>query len=221
MLNKPVLLTSVRNMHQALSKTGFRCCLFAALFVGASPCFGQSNYFPPAVLGEDAKVGSHKITWYSKFVSAMHEPSLWEASKTQKTQTYRFLWLRSFHHPVSIRLEVNADGTALLTTKITSGQGGYEPGRLIMNRTQKFDRERTSWVLDRIEELKFWTLSTNPPCDPDVIGVDGAQWIFEGVKGGTYHIVDRWSPDKGEVHSLGIMMLIDLAKLKLLYQEVY
>ena len=42
-----------------------------------------------------------------------------------------------------------------------------------------------------------------------------------GVKDGTYHVVDRWSPDKCEVHSLGIMMLIDLAKLKLLYQEVY
>ena len=31
-----------------------------------------------------------------------------------------------------------------------------------------------------------------------MVGVDGAQWIFEGVKDSTYHVVDRWSPDNGE-----------------------
>jgi hypothetical protein len=148
----------------------------------------------------------------------MREPSLWEKSKTPTIQTYRFLWLRSFHHPITVRLDVNSDGTGLVTTKVSNGHGGYEPGLLMKNFTERLDRERTTWVLDRVAELKFWTL---PPHDPDVVGVDGAQWIFEGVKDGTYHVVDRWSPDKGEVHSLGIMMLIDLAKLKLLYQEVY
>jgi hypothetical protein len=81
--------------------------------------------------------------------------------------------------------------------------------------------ERTSWVLDRIDELKFWSLPTTFPADPNVVGVDGAEWIFEGVKNSKYHVVDRWSLEKGEVHALGIMMLIDLAKLKLLYQDVY
>ena len=54
-----------------------------------------------------------------------------------------------------------------------------------------------------------WTFRAEPD---DRNGVDAAQWIFEGLKGGEYHIVDRWSPENGEVHSLGIMMLIDLAK---------
>jgi len=27
------------------------------------------------------------------------------------------------------------------------------------------------------------------PPDPNVVGVDGAQWIFEGAKDGTYHVV--------------------------------
>jgi len=45
--------------------------------------------------------------------------------------------------------------------------------------------------------------------------------ILPRSKNGDYHLVDRWSPDKGAVHALGIIMLIDLAKLKLLYQEVY
>ncbi len=49
----------------------------------------------------------------------------------------------------------------------------------------------------------------------------GAQWLAEAVKDGQYKVVDRWSPEKGPIHTLGIVMLIDLAKLKLLYQEVY
>jgi hypothetical protein len=184
-------------------------------------CFGQSTYFPAGVLGEDSKEDNFKVDWYTKFLSAMREPSLWEASKTKKTQSYRFLWLRSFNHPISVRLEVNRDGSALLVTKISSGQGGYEPGRLATNRTQRLGQKQTSWIIGQIEELKFWTLATIPPRDPNVVGVDGAQWIFEGTKDGTYHIVDRWLPETGEVHALGIMMLIDVAKLKLLYQDVY
>ena len=132
------------------------------------------------------------------------------------------MWLRSFHHPVSIRLDISTNGTAVLTVKISNGAGGYEPGRLINNRTQRLGHDLTQRVLNRIEELKFWTLPTEPPPpDPNVFSVDGAQWIFEGVKSGAYHAVDRWSPDKGEVHSLGLLMLLDVAKLKLSDREVY
>jgi hypothetical protein len=204
-----------------MTKDRLRYSVYVVLLVWASLCSGQTNYFPTGVFGENAKVNTFKVEWYSKFLIAMREPSLWEASKTQTPQSYRLLWLRSFHNPVCARLDVKQDGTAVITTRIASGQGGYEPGRLTTNRTERIGRERTSWVLDRIAELNFWTLPTNPPPNPDVVGVDGAQWIFEGVKDGTYHMVDRWSPDKGEVHSLGIMMLLDLANLKLLYQEIY
>ena len=189
------------------------------LLLWASLCFGQGDYFPAGAF--EKKDNESKVQWYSKFLKAMGEPSLWEESRTQRTQTYRFLWLRSFHHPVAVRLDVSSKGIALLTTKILGGQGGYEPGRLITNRTQKLGRQETQWVVDRIDELNFWTLSTEPPPEPNIVGVDGAQWVFEGVKNGAYHIVDRWSPDKGEARSLGLLMLLDVAKLKLYYQDVY
>src|SRR5215471_17992706 len=104
-----------------MSRTARRHPFFAFLFLWTSFCLGQSNYFPPEALNQNAKLDDFKVQWYSKFLNAMHEPSLWEMPKTQKTKTYRFLWLRSFHHPVSVRLDVNSDGSGLLTTKISSG----------------------------------------------------------------------------------------------------
>lgn len=185
-------------------------------------CFAQAvAYFPESVLGDDPQEEKSRVERYSKFLTALHEPSLWEASRTQRTPSYRFLWLRSFHHPVSVRLDVQSDGTAMVTTTITSGKGGYEPGKVIETRTRKLNGEQTRWFLDVVDEVKFWSLPTNPPKQPNMIGLDGAEWVLEGVKDNQYHVVDRWSPEKGEVHTLGITMLIDVAELKLLYQDVY
>ncbi len=198
-------------------RAGVRIFVCSTFLVAATLSFGQASFFPDRSLGKD----NPHPDWYSKHLNALHEPSLWESSKTQKAQTYRFLWLRTFHHPIAIRLDVKPAGNSLLTTKISSGQGGYEPGRLIRNSTQKLSKQQTAWFLARIEELQFWSLPTKEAEEPNVINLDGAEWVLEGTKDGDYHLVDRWSPDKGAVHALGIIMLIDLAKLKLLYQEVY
>ena len=199
------------------SRTVLRSLVCSILLLGTMPSLGQASFSPDGTLEKD----SSQADWYSKQLKALHEPSLWELSKAKKTQTYRFLWLRTFHHPIAIRLDVEADGNSLLTTKISSGQGGYEPGRLIRNSTRKLSKEQTEWFLARIEELQFWSLPTKEAEEPNVINLDGAEWILEATKNGDYHLVERWSPDKGAVHALGIIMLIDLAKLKLLYQEVY
>jgi hypothetical protein len=199
------------------TSTVLRHFVCSLLLVVPALSLGQASFFLDGTLGKD---GSH-ADWYSKQLKALHEPSLWQSSKAKKTQTYRFLWLRTFHHPIAIRLDVEADGSSLLTTKINSGRGGYEPGRLIRNSTRKLSKERTEWFLARIEELQFWSLPTKEADEPNVINLDGAEWILEGTKNGDYHLVNRWSPDKGAVHALGIIMLIDLAKLKLHYQEVY
>lgn len=188
------------------------------------------DYFPPSTLEETPQSSQFKEQWYSDQLRALKEPSLWELSKTQKTQIYRFLWLRSFHHPISVRLDIAENGAAVLTTKVTNGTGGYEPGDLVVNETHSLTKEQTASFLDQIKEAGFWGLATHENTQEVVgpdgktiveVGVDGAQWILEGVKDGKYKIADRWSPEKGPVRALGLRMLIDLAKLKLLYEEVY
>jgi hypothetical protein len=181
-----------------------------ALFIGlllASVTMAQVKYFPP----------DFPANWYAKHLGALKETSLWESSKTKKTQSYRFLWLRTFHHPIAIRVDVNVDGTSLLTTKMTSGAGGYNPGRLIKNDTLTLTRQQTNSFLEQIEARSFWRL----PSVREDRGVDGAQWIMEGIRDGAYHIVDRWSPTDGEIRALGLFMVSDLAKMKLAAKEVY
>jgi hypothetical protein len=101
------------------------------LLVVGSASFAQSRYFPPDSLASNPKIEKLIYDWYSKQFKAMKEPSLWELSRTQSSPSYRFIWLRSFHHPMVLRVDINADGSSLLTTKIGSGNGGYKPGHLI------------------------------------------------------------------------------------------
>jgi hypothetical protein len=183
------------------------CLVFLTVILLTSVTKAQVKYFPP----------DFPANWYTQHLSALNESSLWESSQTQKTQSYRFLWLRTFHHPIVVRIDVNANGTSLLTTKMTSGAGGYKPGKLILNERRTLTSEQTNWFLGKIEVHNFWKL----PSIQEDRGVDGAQWIIEGARNGTYHIVDRWSPEDGEIRALGLLMLNDLPKMKLAAKEVY
>jgi len=65
----------------------------------------------------------------------------------------------------------------------------------------------------------MWKLPTR---QSEGIGLDGAQWIIEAVKGGRYHVIDRWSPRADDpVHGIGTILMINLAHFKLLYEDVY
>ena len=180
-------------------------------------CFGQRvSYFPEQVLEDD-----YKVKVYSSFLTELHEPSLWESSRSQITESSRFLWIRDFDHPISVRLDAQHDGTAVLSIKISSWHGGNEPGKVIEDRTRKLSLEQTRWFLDKVVELNFWSLPTDLPRVVGVFHLDGAHWILEGVRDTQYHVVDRWSPRKGEVRTLGLAMLVDLAQLKIPDQDVY
>jgi hypothetical protein len=195
----------------------FSSFLLTSLLCGTT-AIAQVKYFP--IRGASANEGIEKfrLEWYSKQLTALQEPSLWEASKKQETESYRFLWLRTFHRPIAIRVDVSADGTSLLTAKMTSGAGGYDPGKLTQNQAITLTKEQTNLFLAQIGEHNFWKL---PSVEEAPAGSDGAQWIIEGVRAQTYHVVDRWSPQDGDVRAMGLFMVNQLAKMKVSAKEVY
>jgi hypothetical protein len=185
----------------------------------------NEQYFPPASLGDTPSEEQYLSDWYSKQLTALHEPSLWQESlRNPGAEVYRFLYLRSFDHPISVRLTVTAEGSGLLTAKETNGQGGFHTGRLIRNTTVRLSKQDTQWFCDRLDldEVGYWKLPSRQKAEKGMITVDGAQWIVEGAKNGHYKIVDRTSPPvEDPIHWIGIDLMIHLAHLRLLYQDVY
>jgi hypothetical protein len=168
------------------------------------------NYFPATMVDE------FRAQWYGGFLDAFNEPSLWERSQKSPDQSYRFTWLRTFDHPVVIRIDVRPDGICELTGKVGLGSGGYDPGMLIRNDTRPLTKQQSEWFLNEVA-LKFWTA---PQVQAKPGGVDGSQWIIEGVENGRYQVEDRWSPDTGPIRELGLAM-IGLADLGIPNEKIY
>lgn len=133
-------------------------------------------------------------------LASMHEPSFWRSAR--EIETYRILWLRSFDPPMAFRLVINADGTSKLVTKKTNGQGGYEPGVLVLDKTTQIDKRETEILLEALTQIRFWNL---PADEGRVLGLDGSQWFIEGAKDGKYHMIERWNG--GEIRDWALRVM--------------
>jgi hypothetical protein len=173
------------------------------------------EFFSPQAFSDDEKVGNFIVYWYSRHLAAMREPSLWRATAEPDRHAYRFLWLRTFHPPIALRLEMDASGSGALTVKMTNGMGGYEPGDLVLDRSVLLSREQTAAFSSALAQARFWEL---PVRDTTHIGMDGAEWVIEGIRAGGYHVVTRWSPDEGAFREAALT-LVRLANLEI--AEIY
>ena len=177
----------------------------------------QNKYFPPSAFG-DQKNGQEWIALYSKYLESFREPTLSGISNRGFTSSYRFLWLRSFHKPVSVRLDIRSDGTGIVTIKVGAKPGVSSGGGTILTTTKTLTKQNVDSFRDRIESDGFWKL---PSQVEPVSGPDGARWILEGSKGGEYHVVHRWAPKDGAVRTLCLYLAMDLGGMKLSDDEIY
>jgi hypothetical protein len=193
--------------------------LLLCLGLIVAPLAAGQSFFPHALFQPDNPgADAFKAKWYTEQLKALGEPSLFEAKQDSSVQTYRFLWLRSFHRPVAVRVQMHADGSATVLTKMANGAGGYKPGRLFVDKTELAPGDKVKKLTDKIQSLRYWSL---PERDPKRQGTDGAQWIIEGVDHGSYRLVDRWSPDNGPVRELGLYFLHQLSGLDLKKEPIY
>ena len=165
----------------------------------ASDAIFPSNLLRPTNEGVDAWV----VEWYSTHLRAMGEQRLDPAATN--AEVYRFTWLRSFRHPVSLRLEPQTDG-CLLIAKETDGAGGFEPGKLVRSDSTLMPYDVCESVLVQLRDVTW-----GPPPDEVRTGLDGARWIFEGIRDGQYRVHDIWSPSSpgptARFRELGVALL--------------
>jgi hypothetical protein len=130
---------------------------------------------------------SFRNEWYSEHLFAMREPILF--SDSCQTETYRFIWLRTFDNPISIRIEKQKN-IYLLTWKLCNGAGGYEPRLLTIAKQKQIDDTVWENFKRLLNHIDFWNMDT----ESETMGLDGSQWILEGKAPNKYHVVDRWTP---------------------------
>lgn len=198
------------------------------LFV--SFAYAQENYFPEHIFYYDksdlkfSERMNHIVdNRYSEQLRGMKEPSLLELSKDKSVKCYRFTWLRTFHHPMAFRIEVQKDNTGILTITENDGTGGSKPGKMNSINTTPISANEVLQFQQSIIQNKFWEL----PSSEHSNGRDGAQWIVEAVEEGKYHLVDRWSPDIGKsltgrpIKDIAYMLMFNLGKLKIDKKDIY
>lgn len=163
----------------------------------------DTTFFPGGSLGprdDRLDLDAFRRRWYSPHLRAMAEPSL--SCGAPEAESYRFLWLRSFHAPIAVRLTAEGDAARLTSVEL-SGAGGYEPG-VVADRTERLlSREEWAQARDAVSVADFWAT----PSWNKSLGPDGSQWVIEGRVHGKYHVVDRWSPRNGPVRELGLVFL--------------
>jgi hypothetical protein len=196
------------------------------LFSTATAAVNKSEYFPKRAFGENQEQSA--TNYYGAWLSFFKEPSLLrEAPEGAAKEVYRFLWLRTFHHAIVIRVDVAKDGTGNLVTKVSTGEAGFgmRNRKIIGETSRPVSRDDVQSLLTLINEKGFWT--TPSYTKTDQTGTDGSEWVLEGMNGGKYHVVARWTPcdssrsDKKDICAIGRMFTFDLAHLDIPKDEFY
>jgi hypothetical protein len=163
----------------------------------------KNGYFPEKAFDDGWRGADGSFDdWYGKHLRAMKEPSLVDV-KDPDSEVYRFLWLRTFHHPISVRI-VRTGYSFRLTSVELNGAGGYDPGRNLRTDNVEIFNDEWCQFTALLDKAQFWA---EPTVNRELSGFDGSQWVFEGVNDGRYHIVDRWTPREGAFREACIYLL--------------
>jgi len=162
----------------------------------------EGGYFPARAFYQDEKRDRFVSNWYTRYPGQMNEPSILIPDNDQNP-SYRFLWLRSFHSTVVVRLW--SDGVRqMLSVKELSRKSETQTGQLLVDQTRALKKEEWTGFVKLVEESCFWAVptSTNDPT-----AMDGAWWVIEGAEKGYYHVATRQSPGSGAYRELCLYML--------------
>jgi len=218
-------------------------CLASFLRSGYAQAAGSGSsssvspeYFPPGIFDFPRDAGNYRATWYSCILAALKEPSLFDLRSNEANEVYRFLWLPSFRHPISVRLIIKLDGSGSVVAKSVDQDGGLlaikkkrreqdtsrPSGTLTLDTVKEISEAQVTSVLKELQDSRFWSMSTGElgttaeesqasgtkPTTVPLPPVDGARWIVEGVRNGEYHVVDRWSPQDKAFRQLCMSFLM-------------
>lgn len=162
----------------------------------------EINYYPDLSLSSNKQIHDMLGTRYSTFLTIFGESELSE----NLNETYRFLWLRTFHEAILIKLDTDSKS---LNIKSIEGASGFSDSlngaSMDKSLTIKDDQIKS---FTQLAEKEFWP---NDVTREQFTCKDGATWILEGRKKGQYHVQNIHCPkDTDSTEILG-KILIELS----------
>jgi len=173
-----------------------------------------TSYFATGLFQPDQVREKGFVNWYSRSLREMAEPSF-QSIVSVNVESYRFLWLRSFHPVVAVRVWKCARGYCM-TAKQLDSVDEYVDGqfvssaKLAINKSWSLSADEWDGFLAVLHRSHFWS---TPTVDGKPMADDGAEWLLEGAKESQYHVVARQSPTVGDNYD-ACLFLLRLSGLK-------
>jgi hypothetical protein len=158
--------------------------------------------------------GKGTAEWLEIQLTDLKENCLFIKEIPANSTIYRFTWLRSFHHPIAIRIEKN-ENEIMLYWKVGKGAGGYEPKGLKKSGKKKLSSKE--WIVFErlINDSNFDSLQNKKY----IPMTDGATWTLERKKPESFKAHNTNSPSR-EI-SKACLYLLDLTKIKVKDDDIY
>jgi len=116
---------------------------------------------------------------------------------------------------ISIRVQKHNEIYAVSARRL-KGQAGFEVGNLTEEKDLDLTQADSRMLDDLIRKLNLFEMPSNDA----VRGLDGDEWVIEGVSQGKYHFVERWcatdeKPKKRGLANFNVFckFLVDKSKL--------
>jgi hypothetical protein len=132
-------------------------------------------------------------SWSANYLAAMGVPSLCVRHQGDPKIYFRFTWLRTFHHPISITLEVHGDESMLWVIEL-SGKGGYDPGIVASERRVSVPQDSAGKLKEAFERPSLWAPLSDFEAAYFDSCKDGALWLLESSAPEAYRRIELLSP---------------------------
>jgi hypothetical protein len=193
----------------------------AAIAQSPSLCFPRGSFSPNPRWDRSAAKGM------AQYLKLLGEPCLFPIRHNPNAEVYRFLWMRTFNPPVSIRLDIEPTGTGRVAVTTILGESGF--ASTLKGPTTVTRRQVGVEEVARFRELVAKTdfLAIPPVIQGDQQGTDGSEWRIEAITRGQYHTASRWSPTSSKgpseqaIAELGSALAFEIGQFQVNPDEIY
>jgi hypothetical protein len=124
---------------------------------------------------------------YSRELPSLGEEPLWQLAPGTASAFRIIVSPCLSGGPKSVSLSILPDGTGRIRFRARD----LRQLKLTTDKSSTLDAQKITEFLAVLDRAEFWKM----PADSSRRGIDGAEWILEGVQNGTHHVVQRWCPE--------------------------